>query len=32
MGVQNLEKSLRGFEPNSMAVAALPLKGAHIPG
>jgi len=32
-GVQNPEKSLRGFEPNGMAVAApLPLKGAHIPG
>jgi len=25
-------KSLRGFEPNNMAVAPLPLKGAHIPG
>ena len=26
------QKTLRGFEPNSMAVAVLPLKGAHIPG
>ena len=25
-------KSLCGFEPNNMAVAPLPLKGAHIPG
>ena len=31
-GVQNQEKSLCGFEPNDMAVAPLPLKGAHIPG
>ena len=30
--VQNPEKTLRGFELNSMVVAALPLKGAHIPG
>jgi len=29
---QKPEKSLRGFEPNNMAVAPLPLKGAHIPG
>ena len=32
VGGQNLEESLRGFEPNNMAVAPLPLKGAHIPG
>ena len=32
VGGQNLEKYLRGFEPNNMAIAPLPLKGAHIPG
>jgi len=26
------KKTHRDFEPNNMAVAPLPLKGAHIPG
>ena len=31
-GFKIQRKSLCGFEPNNIAVAPLPLKGAHIPG